>query len=168
MSPASPSGAEHLLVALTAGDVGCVAPPKNCNTGPGSPCCPSGYPLAMNPPTGKEGSCSGNLFCDMDPRAPAYPGMSLLPPFVAMQGVCRANTPDCGKFGKRCCIGNSGRTSILQCEDQNPSQKGYCANAAGRTPSTGAASSELICTRCPAKLDVTFEQDSHKYSHCTA
>lgn len=126
----------------------------------------------MNPSIGKEGSCSGpgNLFCDMDPKAPAYPGMSLLPPFVAMQGTCKVNTPDCGKFGKRCCIGNSGRTSVFVCEDQNPTQKGYCADAAGRTPSTGAHTqhSELICARCPAKLDVTFEQDSHKYSHCKA
>lgn len=162
------TGFPACLLSVPTGDVGCVAVPKTCNSGPGSPCCPSTYPLATNANTGKS-SCGDNEYCDIDPKAPTYPGIELLLSInQANRGFCRANAPDCGKFGKPCCVSNSGRTSAFSCETSNTAQKGYCADAAGRTSSTGAKYSELMCTRCPAKLDVTAEQNYHKYWSCTA
>lgn len=79
----------------------CFKVAKDCGTAAGKPCCPSLYHMRINPalpnntqnPTGDLCSTSGKLFCQYGSGAsPTVPAWAT--------GTCRANKPDCGKFGK--------------------------------------------------------------------
>lgn len=79
------------------------------------------------------------------------------------------NTPDCGQFGKKCCISMVDGKQVKKCgappvkgSGQVDTDRGYCANPPGRKELDryggikAAPLSELVCTPCPAKTDKTF------------
>lgn len=75
-------------------------------------------------------------------------------------GTCAQNTPDCGQFGKMCCITTSGAATSTRCGAQygQSGPKGYCANPAGYKGSGEAPLKDLICTKCPDSVDPSLEK----------
>lgn len=129
----------------------------SCGTAAGAACCPSLYHSAVSPPlpeqiTKMPGLCGGSLFCNTtrttDASGNYWP-----------TGVCVANKPDAGSFGKSCLIMTSGVGVNTKC---GPSWGvGYCVYP-GDKP-TGDMRDQL-CTPCPAVSVVAAEPS--KYFGC--
>jgi hypothetical protein len=129
----------------------------SCGTGPGKSCCPSLYHTAVHPPlppsiTNLPGTCGDKLFCNTTSSTDAFG--SYWP-----QGTCIANKPDCGTYGKSCCIQTSGVATTMQC---GPGWgAGYCGYPGGSATSDMR---DMVCTQCPA-VDVVAA-DPSKYFGC--
>jgi hypothetical protein len=137
------------------GNGDCMAIPKNCGTGPGTPCCPMPYHTDSNPPLSmKQYGCGtdAKMFCNYI----TIPGQKQtgLP-----SGTCELNPSDCGQFGKKCCITTGGSATGMRCGGPwGSTGVGYCANPADYKGSGEAPLKDLICTPCPAKLDPSLEK----------
>jgi len=129
----------------------------SCGTGPGKACCPSLYRTGVNPAlpesiTKMPGLCADKLFCNTTSTTDA--SGSYWP-----QGVCVANKPDCGAFGKSCCIQTSGVATSTVC---GPTWGvGYCVYPGGKA--TGDMRDQ-VCTQCPAVSEVAANPS--KYFGC--
>lgn len=130
-----------------------------CGTAAGKACCPSQYHTATNPPlpaaiSSMAGLCGGSLFCNTTSTTDAAGN-------YWPTGTCVANKPDCGSFGKPCCIVTSGVATSTQC---GPSWGvGYCAYPGGKST---VDVQEQVCTPCPAVSVVAAEPQ--KYFGCRA
>lgn len=159
----------------SAGAYPCRAVPKNCGTGPGTPCCPSTYHISVNPPLtnigcgGKDSSGRVN-FCNYESKE-----ASTQPPgYDWPTGTCTANPLNCGTFGKPCCVFTGGGATGTKCGPYfgepgygTPGSKGYCANPPGYKGTGQAPLKDLICTQCPDKVvDSAKRGDPELYFSC--
>lgn len=129
--------------------IGCVAVPKDCGLKEGSPCCPSTYHIATNPPLGRA-LCPKNHYCAYDKLGgPKFPGSNLL---HMPTGTCIANVPDCGRVGKPCCIIDMLSSTHAGCNPESGVQ-GYCADKSGKTWRDVVRMQDLICNACPDTVD---------------
>ena len=67
-------------------------------------------------------------------------------------GTCLANKPDCGQFGKSCCVFTSGAATGTKCGAQwgESGPKGYCAGPNGQQMYVW--NKDLVCGQCPANV----------------
>jgi hypothetical protein len=129
----------------------------SCGTGPGKSCCPSTYHTAVNPAlpnniTSLPGTCGNKLFCNTTSSTDAFEN-------YWPQGTCISNKPDCGAYGKSCCMYTSGVASSTQCGPEWGA--GYCVYPGGKA--TGDMR-DMVCSQCPA-VDVVAA-DPSKYFGC--
>jgi hypothetical protein len=146
----------------------CAAIPANCGTTPNSPCCPSSYHTAFNPPLRKS-QCAEDYFCEFDsPLATKYPGSDLL---SGSPGVCLPNAPGCGEVGKPCCISNGWSSTSITClAGPRPAGKGpegYCVTADGKAWGEGVMLKGLMCKRCPQDVESLKQSQPVVYEECT-
>jgi len=138
------------IYAANTGYGACTAIPADCGTGQGSPCCPMPYHVASNPTLQRYGCNSNNQFCNYgSSTGGALPS-----------GTCETNPPDCGQFGKKCCIFTGGSSTGMRCGAQygQSGPKGYCANPPGYKGTNQAPLKDLVCTQCPDTLDPSTEK----------
>jgi len=147
------------MYAANKGAYACTAIPKDCGTGKGSPCCPYLYKIATNPQVTRIG-CPDKMFCSYDDKPSVNPDTSLQPGFNS--GTCDINPPDCGQFGKPCCIFTSGAATGMQCGAQygQSGPKGYCAGPNGEQ--MYVQNKDMVCRQCPADAS----KNSQKYFGC--
>lgn len=117
----------------------CEAIDRTCGTGPFTPCCPARYDrgIMYNPnlAPGNAG-CPSGTFCDK----------------IGANSTCVPQPKECGKLGQKCCVTTSRLGPYFECKGADGS-RGYCENPAGYKGSDDAPLRELVCTKCPAKLD---------------
>eukprot|EP00775_Hariotina_reticulata_P009346 gene9346-9509_t len=123
----------------------------DCGSAAGKSCCPSQYHIGINPPLPNNAHNPGNelcnaaknLFCQSTADASAPDGFNR---------TCVANKPDCGKFGKSCCIVSTGVTTNMICGASwgQPGPKGYCAYPRGTSHTDDLR--EQLCLQCPAPV----------------
>lgn len=112
------------------------------------------YHIASNPSLQRYG-CPKDMFCNYD-TTPAPPGV----PNALPRGTCLPNAPDCGQFGKSCCVFTGGSSTGLRCGAQygQSGRKGYCANPPGYPGPNEAPLKDLVCTPCPDQVDPSLEK----------
>lgn len=145
--------------AANKGAYACTRVTPTCGQKAGSACCPSLYHIHSNPPQlpgrgsmcADSGSGSGTkgLWCDI-PFDPSRKTTDwALMPKMEVEGACVANEPDCGQFGKSCCVYTGGAATSLMCGAQwsDPADKprGYCA-----PPPLGVSYKKYVCNQCPS------------------
>lgn len=151
------------------GAYNCAPVPKDCGTGAGKPCCPALYRTVTNPvfsdPTMGQGCARGGntMFCNYDVINPgnATADAALMKrPYPT--GTCLANKPDCGQFGKSCCVFTSGAATGTKCGARwgESGPKGYCSGPNGQQ--MYVQNKEMVCSQCPANAS----QNPQKYFGC--
>lgn len=71
---------------------------------------------------------------------------------VDAKSVCVPQPKECGKFGQKCCVTTSRLGPYFECKGSDGS-RGYCENPPGYMGTEDAPLRELVCTKCPDKLD---------------
>jgi hypothetical protein len=129
----------------------------SCGSGAGKACCPSSYHTGVNPPLPASISklpalCGDKLFCNTTSTTDASGN-------YWPRGTCVANKPDCGTFGKSCCVMTSGVATSTTC---GPTWGvGYCVYPGGTVTND---MQDQVCTQCPALSVVAA--DPSKYFGC--
>lgn len=156
----------HAAAAMPIGSYSCFKVEQNCGTDPGTPCCPSMYHISSNPSMPRPDCGASNAFCNYEGAGPGFP---------YWKGTCGVNAPDCGRIGKKCCISTGGGATGTKCGPYfgepgfgTPGSKGYCADAAGKGLAGGTRLGDLICTRCPDKVDSSTKQTNPLFYYACA
>lgn len=114
------------------------------------------------------------MYCDYSVQPAAFKrlmGLARLNAFVHVQsGICKRNKPDCGQFGKGCCV-REAALQELTCGKAagKGSKQGYCADFLGKPWYYGQRPNGYACTPCPETLEErqTGRYDKvHLYKSC--